>query len=106
MNMNSKAFIGIIIPVIFLSLSYGILVGAYEFFPYDQISQIKEITFDEFRQVEIRSVSILEANLNVKAIKLAYELIIYFCPLLTEKIKFNLFLSCPIGWLLASTSAA
>ncbi len=47
MNMNSKAFIGIIIPVIFLSLSYGILVGAYEFFPYDQISQIKEITFDE-----------------------------------------------------------
>ena len=71
MNMNSKTFIGIIIPVIFLSLSYGILVGAYEFFPYDQISQIKEITFDELsrevsmtNQVNLQSLEPILIEIN------------------------------------------
>ena len=69
--MNSKAFIGIIIPVFFLSLSYGILVGAYEFFPYDQISQIKEITFDELsrevsmtNQVNLQSLEPILIEIN------------------------------------------
>ena len=75
MNMNSKTFIGIIIPVIFLSLSYGILVGAYEFFPYDQISQIKEITFDELsrevsmtNQVNLQSLEPVLIEINNKTI--------------------------------------
>ena len=37
-----------------------------------------EITFEEFRQVEIRTGTILEANLNPKAIKPAYTLTIDF----------------------------
>ena len=40
-----------------------------------------EITFEEFRQVEIRTGTILEANLNPKAIKPAYTLTIDFGPL-------------------------
>ena len=40
-----------------------------------------EITFDEFRQVEIRTGTILEANLNHKAIKPAYTLTIDFGPM-------------------------
>ena len=37
---------------------------------------MEEITFEEFTQFEIRTGTILEANLNAKAIKPAYELII------------------------------
>ena len=40
-----------------------------------------EITFEEFTQVEIRTVTILEAILNSKAIKPAYKLKIDFGPL-------------------------
>ena len=40
-----------------------------------------EITFEEFRQVEIRTGTILEANHNPKAIKPAYTLTIDFGPL-------------------------
>ena len=39
---------------------------------------MKEITFDEFRKFEIRTGTILEANLNPKAIKPAYKLTIDF----------------------------
>ena len=39
-----------------------------------------EITFEEFTQVEIRTGTILEANLNPKAIKPAYKLTIDFGP--------------------------
>ena len=42
---------------------------------------MEEITFEEFRQVEIRTGTILEANLNPKAIKPAYTLTIDFGPL-------------------------
>ena len=40
-----------------------------------------EITFEEFTQVEIRTGTILEAILNLKAIKPAYEIKIDFGPL-------------------------
>ena len=39
-----------------------------------------EITFDEFTQIEIRTGTIIEADLNPKAIKPAYKLIIDFGP--------------------------
>tara|TARA_B100001123_G_C14450667_1_gene686428 strand:+ start:170 stop:505 length:336 start_codon:yes stop_codon:yes gene_type:complete len=42
---------------------------------------MKEINFDEFSQVEIRTGTILEANLNPKAIKQAYKLTLDFGPL-------------------------
>ena len=40
-----------------------------------------EITFEEFTQVEIRTGTILEAIINLKAIKPAYEIKIDFGPL-------------------------
>ena len=39
---------------------------------------MKEITFEEFTKIEIRTGTILEANLNPKAIKPAYKLTIDF----------------------------
>ena len=42
---------------------------------------MKEITFEEFTKFEIRTGTILEANLNPKAIKPAYKLTIDFGPL-------------------------
>jgi len=42
---------------------------------------MKEITFEELTKVEIRTGTILEVNLNPKAIKPAYKLIIDFGPL-------------------------
>ena len=45
---------------------------------------MKEITFEEFTQFEIRTGTILEVNLNPKAIKPAYKLIIDFGPLGTK----------------------
>ena len=42
---------------------------------------MKEITFNEFSQVEIRTGTILEATLNSKAIRPAYTLTIDFGPL-------------------------
>ena len=45
---------------------------------------MKEITFEEFTQFEIRTGTILEVNLNPKAIKPAYKLTIDFGPLGTK----------------------
>ena len=45
---------------------------------------MKEINFDEFSQVEIRTGTILEVDLNSKAIKPAYKLKIDFGPLGTK----------------------
>ena len=42
---------------------------------------MEEITFEEFRQVEIRTGTILEVNLNPNAIKPAFTLTIDFGPL-------------------------
>ena len=42
---------------------------------------MEEITFEEFTKVEIRTGTILEAILNLKAIKPAYEIKIDFGPL-------------------------
>ena len=42
---------------------------------------MKEITFEDFTKVEIRTGTILKANLNPKAIKPAYKLSIDFGPL-------------------------
>tara|TARA_B100001996_G_C18238875_1_gene430583 strand:+ start:217 stop:552 length:336 start_codon:yes stop_codon:yes gene_type:complete len=42
---------------------------------------MEEITFEEFTKVEIRTGTILEANLNPKAFKPAYKLNIDFGPL-------------------------
>ena len=45
---------------------------------------MKEITFEEFTNFEIRTGTILEVNLNSKAIKPAYKLTIDFGPLGTK----------------------
>ena len=45
---------------------------------------MEEITFEEFTQFEIRTGTILEVNLNSKAIKPAYKLTIDFGPLGTK----------------------
>jgi hypothetical protein len=45
--MKTKTFFIIITPIICFSLFYGILIGTYEFFPYNQLSQIKQIVTDE-----------------------------------------------------------
>ena len=45
---------------------------------------MEEITFEEFTQFEIRTGTILEVNLNPKAIKPAYKLTIDFGPLGTK----------------------
>ena len=45
---------------------------------------MKEITFEEFTHFEIRTGTILEVNLNSKAIKPAYKLTIDFGPLGTK----------------------
>ena len=45
---------------------------------------MEEITFEEFTQFEIRTGTILEVNLNHKAIKSAYKLKIDFGPLGTK----------------------
>ena len=42
---------------------------------------MKEITFEDFTKVEIRTGTILKANLNPKAIKPAYKFSIDFGPL-------------------------
>ena len=39
--------LGIMIPIIIVAFSYGIVVGLYEYFPYEELNQVKKTIFDE-----------------------------------------------------------
>ena len=39
--------LGIRIPIIIVTFSYGIVVGLYEYFPYEELNQVKKTIFDE-----------------------------------------------------------
>ena len=39
--------LGIMIPIIIVAFSYGIAVGLYEYFPYEELNQVKKTIFDE-----------------------------------------------------------
>ena len=39
--------LGIMIPIIIVTFSYGIVVGLYEYFPYEELNQVKKTIFDE-----------------------------------------------------------
>ena len=39
--------VGIIIPIIIIVFFYGIVVGLYEYFPYEGLNQTKKIIFNE-----------------------------------------------------------
>ena len=39
--------LGIMIPIIIVTFSYGIVVGLYEYFPYEELNQVKKTIFGE-----------------------------------------------------------
>ena len=39
--------LGIMIPIIIVTFSYGIVVGLYEYFPYEELNQVKKTIFSE-----------------------------------------------------------
>ena len=39
--------LGIMIPIMIVVFSYGIVVGLYESFPYEELNQVKKTIFDE-----------------------------------------------------------